>query len=70
MIFGGSPISVAVPPIFDATNSVIRNGIGGISNSFAITKVTGMIKITVVTLSKNADTTAVNNAKEKRIILG
>ena len=70
IIFGGSPISVAVPPIFDARTSVIKNGIGSVSNSFAITKVTGIIKTTVVTLSKNADATAVNVAKANKTSFG
>ena len=70
IMFGGSPIRVAVPPILDANISVIKNGIGLISNSFAITKVTGMIKITVVTLSRKADTIAVKNAREINMCLG
>ena len=70
MIFGGSPINVAVPPMFDATNSVIKNGTGLMSNFSAITNVTGIIRITVVTLSKNAETIAVNAAKANKIIFG
>ena len=65
MIFGGSPIKVAVPPILEAKTSVIKNGTGSVSNSFAITKVIGIIRTTVVTLSKNADATAVNAAKAR-----
>ena len=70
IIFGGSPIRVAVPPIFDAKISVINNGTGLISSSLAIAKVTGIIRITVVTLSKNADAIAVNKAKQQRIVFG
>ena len=70
MIFGGSPIKVAVPPILEAKTSVIKNGTGSVSNSFAITKVIGIIRTTVVTLSKNADATAVNAAKAKRTVFG
>ena len=32
IIFGGSPIKVAVPPIFEAKTSPIKNGIGLISS--------------------------------------
>ena len=70
IIFGGSPISVAVPPMFDARTSVIKSGTGSISSSFAITKVTGIINTTVVTLSKNADANAVNAASVKRTHFG
>ena len=60
IIFGGSPINVAVPPIFDEIISVIKIGTGEIESSFAMMKVIGIIRITVVTLSKNAEITAVN----------
>ena len=70
IIFGGSPIKVAVPPIFDASTSVIKNGTGSHSNSFAITKVTGITRTTVVTLSKNADAIAVKAANAKRTVFG
>ena len=70
MILGGSPIRVAVPPIFEASTSVIKNGTGSVSNSFAITKVTGIISTTVVTLSKNADATAVNAASTNKTNFG
>ncbi len=70
IIFGGSPINVAVPPIFEAKTSVIKNGIGSVSNSFAITKVIGIIRTTVVTLSKNADAIAVNAASANSTVFG
>ena len=70
MIFGGSPIKVAVPPIFDARTSVIKNGTGSVSNSFAITKVIGIISTTVVTLSRKADAIAVNAANANKTVLG
>ena len=70
IIFGGSPINVAVPPIFDAKISVKRKGIGLISNLLAIKKVTGIINITVVTLSKNADAIAVNSPSANNIPTG
>ena len=69
-MFGGSPISVAVPPIFEAKTSVIKNGIGSQSNSFAITKVMGMTRTTVVTLSKNAEAIAVKAARANKTIFG
>jgi hypothetical protein len=60
MMFGGSPISVAVPPMFEASTSAIRYGLGSISSSFAISSVTGVNSSTVVTLSRNAEATAVS----------
>ena len=59
MMFGGSPISVAVPPTLDARASAIRNGTGSTSSSSAISSVTGARSSTVVTLSRNAEATAV-----------
>ena len=47
IILGGSPINVAVPPIFDAITSYIKNGIVGISNNCVIKMVTGAKRITV-----------------------
>ncbi|EDS76661.1 hypothetical protein CBC_A0200 [Clostridium botulinum C str. Eklund] len=55
MIFGGSPINVAVPPIFDDRISDIKKGIGLVSKVFVTTKVTGTSNKTVVTLSKSAE---------------
>ncbi len=62
-MFGGSPMSVAVPPILDAIASVIRNGTTSSSNAWHISNVTGAIKSTVVTLSRNAETVAVTTEK-------
>ena len=70
IILGGSPIKVAVPPILEATISVKRKGMGFISNFFAIEKVIGIINITVVTLSKNALTKAVNNPNAIKTFIG
>ena len=36
IMFGGSPIIVAAPPMFENNTSEIRIGIGLISNTFAI----------------------------------
>ncbi|CDE98644.1 putative uncharacterized protein [Clostridium sp. CAG:813] len=70
IMFGGSPINVAVPPILDEKISVNKNGIGSISSFLAIAKVIGIIKITVVTLSKKALVTAVNKPKAQRTFTG
>ena len=70
IIFGGSPINVAVPPIFEQKISVIKKGTGLMSNNLQAAKVIGKTKITVVTLSKNAEATAVNTAKEARTSFG
>ena len=62
-MFGGSPTRVAVPPMFDARMIAIRNGIGLILRLAAINRVTGAIKITMVTLSSIAEVTAVTITK-------
>ena len=59
MMLGGSPISVAVPPMLEAMASAIRNGIGGAPSRSHTSSVTGAISSTVVTLSSRADATAV-----------
>ena len=59
IIFGGSPISVAVPPILEDIICAIKNGCTGIFSCAVILKVTGTVNKTVVTLSKNAEQTAV-----------
>ena len=70
MMFGGSPISVAVPPMFEASAPEIRNGIGSTSRASATKRVTGAISSTVVTLSSRALSTAVTTAKITRITNG
>ncbi len=64
MMFGGSPISVAVPPMFDTRISMITSGIGSTSSASASRNVIGTINSTVVRLSRNADNTAVVTANE------
>ena len=59
MMFGGSPMSVAVPPMFDAMICVRRYGIGSSFRIFVMLNVTGTMRSTVVTLSRNAENTAV-----------
>ena len=59
IIFGGSPIIVAAPPILENSTSAINNGTGCKSNTLANCMVTGVSKRIVVTLSKNAESTAV-----------
>ncbi|OQC71569.1 MAG: hypothetical protein BWX46_00572 [Candidatus Cloacimonetes bacterium ADurb.Bin003] len=58
-IFGGSPIIVAAPPILAAITIVIIKGAGVIFSSSAISKTIGTKIITVVTLPKMAEITAV-----------
>ena len=70
MMFGGSPMRVAVPPIFEENTSVIKNGPGLISSFSAIANVMGIARMTVVTLSRNALTKAVKNASAGRIRTG
>jgi hypothetical protein len=59
MIFGGSPMRVAVPPMLEAMTSASRNGTGGTPSRSQTRNVTGAIRSTVVTLSSSADATAV-----------
>jgi len=59
IIFGGSPISVAVPPILDASICDSKNGTGFSPKICVIVIVIGPISKTVVTLSSRADKTAV-----------
>ena len=59
MMLGGSPMSVATPPMLENSASESRNGAGLTSNISQRTMVTGAITTTVVTLSRNAETTAV-----------
>ena len=63
MMFGGSPIIVAAPPIFENKTSEMRIGIGFKSSTCAILMVTGVKRSIVVTLSKNAERTAVTEHK-------
>ena len=64
MMFGGSPISVAVPPMFDTRISMITSGIGSTSSASASRNVIGTISSTVVRLSRNADSSAVVTASD------
>jgi hypothetical protein len=64
MMFGGSPISVAVPPMFDTMISMITSGIGSMSSASASRNVIGTTKSTVVRLSRKADSTAVVTASD------
>ena len=62
MMLGGSPTNVAVPPIFEATASMIKYGTGFTLRRLVIANVTGAINNTVVTLSSMADRAAVTMA--------
>ena len=61
IIFGGSPMSVAVPPTLEARICVIKNGTGLISSILAIAMVIGPTSSTVVTLSSIPESTAVSS---------
>ena len=50
--------------------SVIKNGIGLMSNNLQAANVIGITRITVVTLSKKADATAVNIASATKTSFG
>ena len=69
-MFGGSPISVAVPPMFEAMISMMISGTGLTSSASASRKVIGTISRIVVTLSRNADSTAVVTARASTTRIG
>ena len=56
-MLGGSPISVAVPPMLETMISMTTSGIGSTSSASASRNVIGTISSTVVRLSRNADST-------------
>ena len=70
MMLGGSPMSVAVPPMFDASISVMKNGMGLTSSSLHTVSVMGPMSSTVVTLSRNAESTAVSSTNSSMIFQG
>ena len=61
MMFGGSPIRVAAPPMLDASTSAIRNGCAAMSRRSQITNVTGATSMMMVTLSSTGDAIPVIN---------
>ena len=70
MMLGGSPISVAVPPILDARICASRNGTGFRPRILAMAIAMGPTRRTVVTLSRNADSTAVKIVNSSIIFHG
>ena len=56
---GGSPTSVATPPVLDSRASAISNGMGLMPSISAIRIVIGAMRTTVVTLSRNRERTVV-----------
>ena len=70
MMLGGSPTSVAAPPMFEASTSAIRNGTGEVFSRSQTSRVTGAISSTVVTLSRNADAIAVTRTRKIMIRSG
>ena len=70
MMLGGSPTSVDAPPMLEANTSAIRNGTGLIASRSHTSSVTGAISRTVVTLSSNADATAVTRTSRIMIRSG
>ncbi len=70
MMLGGSPMSVAVPPMLDASISAMKNGTGFTLSSLHSVSVTGPMSSTVVTLSKNAENTAVSSTNSIIIFQG
>ena len=63
MMFGGSPIRVAVPPMLEAITSMISSGTASMSSASASRKVIGAISRIVVRLSRKAESSAVVPAR-------
>ncbi len=63
MMFGGSPIRVAVPPMFEAITSITISGIGSTSSASASRNVIGTTSRIVVRLSRKAESSAVVQAR-------
>src|SRR6202000_2878637 len=63
MMLGGSPTSVAAPPMLDANTSAISIGTGLISSRSQTSKVTGAIKSTETTLGSTADAAAITSIR-------
>jgi len=70
IMFGGSPMRVAVPPKLDAIACVIKKGTGLMRNSAQARRVIGLIKSTVVAFGKNEEMTAVTTTKSKSSFKG
>ena len=70
IMLGGSPISVAVPPILAMSISVYIKGKGLVFSVSVITRVTGTTSKMVVTLSKKAEDKAVIMENKTRIFHG
>ena len=64
MMLGGSPIKVAAPPMLEAKTSAIKKGTGLMSSRSHTRRVTGAISSTVVTLSRNAEASAVTSTSK------
>mmetsp|Transcript_31506 Transcript_31506/g.74878 ORF Transcript_31506/g.74878 Transcript_31506/m.74878 type:complete len:327 (-) Transcript_31506:724-1704(-) len=63
MMFGGSPIIVAVPPRFEKIASEMRYARGSMLTSLHSLQVTGQMRRMVVTLSRKAESTAVTRQR-------
>ncbi len=70
MMFGGSPMSVAVPPMLEATTMGSRIAMGARPICRAMPVAMGVTKITVVTLSRNADVMPVNHETSREATAG
>ena len=69
-MLGGSPMSVAVPPRLEAITIGSSNAAGAMPVARAICMAIGKTKITVVTLSQNAERIAVNQITRARSVAG
>ena len=70
MMFGGSPMSVAVPPMFDAKICEMRYGMTSTLSCDVMLNVIGTVSRTVVTLSRRAEQTIVMVERTTRSAIG
>ncbi len=70
MMFGGSPISVAVPPMLLASTSTSTSGIADTRNRSASRSVIGTISRIAVRLSRKAERRPVTPASRKTRRIG
>ena len=70
MMFGGSPMSVAVPPMFDARICEMRYGFTSTLSCAVMENVMGTVRSTVVTLSRRAEQTIVSAESAMSSLIG
>ena len=70
MMLGGSPTSVAVPPMLEANTSAISSGTGLIAKRSQTSRVTGAMSSTETTLGRTAEASAMTSVSRIMIRSG